>query len=92
MVELHRTRAEMGCERNLTDETATGKHPRGSPTLSTLQKQEKRIALKELVNHEVGHVKANNEPRASLRLTPKGSLALLKTFIVIPQRRKLHKK
>ena len=82
----------MGCERNLTDEIATGKHPRGSPTLSTPQRQEKRIALKGLVNHEVGHVKANNEPQASLRLTPKRRLALLKTFIVIPQRSGLHKK
>ena len=53
-------RAEMYSERNLTEETATGKRPRGSATLSTPQRQEKRIALKELVNHEVDHVKANN--------------------------------
>ena len=71
MAELHCVRAEMDCKRNLTDEIATSKHPRGSPILSTPQKQEKRIALRELVNHEMDHVKAHKEPQVPLRLTPK---------------------
>ena len=41
MVELHCARAESDRERNLTDEIATSKHPRGSPTLSDSQRQEK---------------------------------------------------
>ena len=41
MVELHCARAEIDRERNLTDEIATSKHPRGSPTLSDSQRQEK---------------------------------------------------
>ena len=61
--------------KNLTDKTATSKHPRGSPTLSTPQRQGKRIALRELVNHEMNHVKAHKEPhkepQVPLRLIPK---------------------
>ena len=61
----------MDRKRNLTDKIATSKHPKGSPTLSTPQRQEKRIALRELVNYEMNHVKTHKEPQVPLRLTPK---------------------
>lgn len=71
MIELHCTRAEMDHERNLTDKIPTSKHLRGSLTLSTPQRQDKRVALRELINHEVDHVEAHEELQAPLRLTPK---------------------
>ena len=71
MAELHCVRAETDRKRNLTDKIATNKHPRGFPTLFTPQRREKRIALRELVNHEMNHVKAHKEPQVPLRLTKK---------------------
>ena len=65
---LEQTRTVTSHESQLTDETATSKHPRASPTLSILHRQEKRIALRELINHE-GAV--HEEPRATLRLAPR---------------------
>ena len=52
----------MDCKRNLTDEIANRKCPRGFPTMSTPPRQEKRIALRELVNYKVDHVEAYDEP------------------------------
>ena len=75
MAELGCARTETDCERNLADEIATSKRPRSSPTLSTPQRQEKRVPLRELVNHEVGHEvdheEIHEEARATLRLAPK---------------------
>ena len=55
-------------ESQLTDETATSKRPRVSPTLSIPHRQEKRVALRELINHEEA---VHEEPRATLRLAPR---------------------
>ena len=89
MAELHCVRAEVD-RKNLTDKIATSKHPRGSPTLSTPQRQGKRIALRELVNHEMNHVKAHKEPQVPLRLIPKKLISHAENMI--PKRSRLSKK
>ena len=55
MAETDCARADRGRESDPSDETANSKRPRGSPTLSTPHRQEKRVALRDLVNHEVNH-------------------------------------
>ena len=72
MAEQDCARKVMDCESLLTDETATSKRPRASPTLSTPYRQEKRVALRELINHEVNHEgTVHEEPRATLKLAPR---------------------
>ena len=83
MVEQDCGRTETDRLSQEADKIAISKRPRGSPTLSTPHRQEKRVALRELVNHEVDHHhQASNrdhlgdchdeqETRAMLTLTPR---------------------
>ena len=92
MAELHCVRAETDRKRNLTDKIATSKHPRGFPTLSTPQRQEKRIALRELVNHEMDYVKAHKEAQVPLRLTLKKLISHAENIYNDSKRSRLSKK
>ena len=55
MTEMDCARTDRGHESDLSNKAATSKHARGSPTLFTPHRQEKRVALRELINHEVNH-------------------------------------
>ena len=72
MAEQDCTRSERDRESDLSDETATSKCSRGSPTLFTPHRQQKRVALRELVNHEVNHEGAVQEdPQPNINLAPR---------------------
>ena len=45
MVEMDCTRTDRGFESDLSDKVATSKHARGSPTLSTPHRQERKWLL-----------------------------------------------
>ena len=73
MAETDCARADRDRESDPSDETANSKRPRGFPTLSTPHRQEKRVALRDLVNHEVNHegrVQGDREDHGDTQPTP----------------------
>jgi len=55
MVEMDCAKTDRGSESDLSNEAATSKRARCSLTFCIPHRQEKRVALRDLVNHEVNH-------------------------------------